>query len=293
VTFTTASGDDGAGSSWPAVSPNVVSVGGTALYTGAGGAYASEAAWDGSGGDSAWYEPAPTWQAAVTGDAWRDAPDVAYNADPATGFSVYDSYAYQGRSGWLTIGGTSAGAPQWAALVAIADQGRALAGKAPLDGAAQTLPALYRLPQADFHDITWGDNGWYFASPGYDLVTGRGSPVANAVVSGLVGVSGAAASKAAVAAAKPAAKTPATRVAARAALAGAAPAESTATPAAPGRTRPAFEPLTITPASTGAPSLATVVPTRSAPASTSPDDAPPPLSFTAPRDSRRGLDLLV
>ena len=56
----------------------------------------------------------------------RTSPDVAYDADPATGVAVYDST----NGGWLTVGGTSAGAPQWAALVAIANQGRAQAGSA-------------------------------------------------------------------------------------------------------------------------------------------------------------------
>ncbi|MBV8584095.1 MAG: peptidase S8, partial [Candidatus Eremiobacteraeota bacterium] len=57
---------------------------------------------------------------------------------------------------------------------AIADQGRALAGKAALDGPTQTLPMLYQLPFADFHDITTGSNG-YPAKPGYDDATGIGS----------------------------------------------------------------------------------------------------------------------
>src|SRR5262249_27785088 len=74
----------------------------------------------------------------------------------------------------------SAGAPQWAALIAIADQGRALAGEGTLDGATQTLPTLYQLPSSDFHDITSGNNG-YSAGTGYDLVTGRGTPLANMV----------------------------------------------------------------------------------------------------------------
>src|SRR5205807_737888 len=105
----------------------------------------------------------------------RASPDVAYDANPNTGFAVYDTY---GQGGWLQVGGTSASAPQWAALIAIADQGRALAGLGSLDGFTQTLPKLYQLPAADFHDITSGSNG-FAAGPGYDLVTGRGSPVAN------------------------------------------------------------------------------------------------------------------
>jgi hypothetical protein len=110
----------------------------------------------------------------------RTSPDVAYDADPATGVSVYDSM----NGGWLTVGGTSAGAPQWSALVAIADQGRLLAGKTPLSS-TDTLGAVYAMPAANFHDITSGNNG-YSASAGYDLVTGRGTPRANLVVGYLV-----------------------------------------------------------------------------------------------------------
>ena len=59
------------------------------------------------------------------------------------------------------MGGTSLAAPAWAALIAVADQGRVAEGGTTLDGATQTLPALYSLPSADFHDITSGSNGTY------------------------------------------------------------------------------------------------------------------------------------
>src|SRR5262249_24834493 len=81
-------------------------------------------------------------------------------------------------------------APQWAALVAIADQGRALAGLGALDGPSQTLPMLYALPAADFHDITTGSrfgSPQEPAGPGYDLPTGLGPPVANLLIPDLVG----------------------------------------------------------------------------------------------------------
>ena len=77
------------------------------------------------------------------------------------------------------MGGTSLAAPAWAALIAIADQGRVAVGGTTLDGASQTLPALYSLPSADFHDITTGSNGTFSAGPGYDYATGLGTPVAN------------------------------------------------------------------------------------------------------------------
>ena len=58
-----------------------------------------------------------------------------------TGFAVYDSFGQAG-GGWISVGGTSAGAPQWAALMAVVDQGRALAGKAPLANAQANVYAL-------------------------------------------------------------------------------------------------------------------------------------------------------
>ena len=73
----------------------------------------------------------------------RSTPDVAFDADPSSGVLVY-STAPGARSGsWQVVGGTSLGSPAWAAIIAIADQGRAVAGLGSLDGATQTLPALY------------------------------------------------------------------------------------------------------------------------------------------------------
>ena len=151
------------------------------------------------------------------------APDVAYDGDPNTGFAVYDSLADQGYVGWQVVGGTSAGTPQWAALVAIADQGRALGGQATLDGASQTLPMLYSLYTATsatttdaaappppptyaaaFNDIVGqraaaagsasGGAGSAVTTPtppppGYDAVTGLGTPKAAFVVDSLAGIS--------------------------------------------------------------------------------------------------------
>ena len=64
---------------------------------------------------------------------------LAFDADPRSGFAIYDTVGISQRSGWLQVGGTSAGAPQWAALIAIADQGRALVGNGSLDGVTPTL----------------------------------------------------------------------------------------------------------------------------------------------------------
>ena len=69
----------------------------------------------------------------------RATADVAYDASPSTGFAVYDSVAYNGTTyDWLKVGGTSAGAPQWSALLAIADQGRALSDQPHLTARAHS-----------------------------------------------------------------------------------------------------------------------------------------------------------
>jgi subtilase family serine protease len=109
----------------------------------------------------------------------RANPDIAYDADPNTGFAVYDSY---GGCNWNDIfGGTSAGAPQWSALLAIADQGRLAAGKSVLDAYSQTLPAIYAMTTGttgteQLNDVTSGKNSVGSAGPGFDLVTGLLTP---------------------------------------------------------------------------------------------------------------------
>ncbi len=191
VTFVASSGDSGAPPSYPAVSPNVLAVGGTTLNLDSSGNILSESGWSGSGGGLSALEPQPTYQKGVVtqSSTARANPDVAYDADPNTGFPVYDSYTYGTSAPWEQVGGTSDAAPQWAGLIAVADQGRALAGLGSLDGPSQTLPDLYALPSTDFHDITTGSNNEYSAQPGYDLVTGLGTPLANLIVPALAGQS--------------------------------------------------------------------------------------------------------
>ena len=180
--FVAASGDTGGQLIYPAASPNVVAVGGTTLHVDSAGNYLSETGWSGSGGGISAFESKPTYQSGVTLSATkRTAPDVAYDADPNTGFGVYDTLSYSGQSGWFQVGGTSAGAPQWSALIAIADQVRGSAG--PLG--SSFLTDVYNLPSGDFHDIVSGNAGSFSAASGYDLVTGLGSPRGNLVVSGL------------------------------------------------------------------------------------------------------------
>jgi hypothetical protein len=190
VTFFASSGDSGAPAGWPSISDHVVSTGGTTLNVDSSGNYQSESGWSGSGGGPSAYYSAPSYQNnlkvyGVNVNGMRAAPDVAYDSDPKTGVAVLASYGY---GGWVQVGGTSAASPQWAGLMAIIDQGRVLANESPLDGYTQTLPDLYQLASADFNDITSGNNG-YPAGPGFDLVTGLGTPVANKLVADMVGSS--------------------------------------------------------------------------------------------------------
>jgi kumamolisin len=187
ITVCAASGDggssDGAGGSaahvdFPASSPFVLGCGGTSLRA-AGTQIASEVVWNdastdggaGGGGVSAFF-PVPSWQqglAATTAAGARSAlsgrgvPDVAGDADPETGYDV----RIDGTD--TVIGGTSAVAPLWAGLVALAN---ALNGRA----SGYLNPLLYAHPAA-LRDITKGNNGAFEASAGWDACTGLGSPI--------------------------------------------------------------------------------------------------------------------
>jgi subtilase family serine protease len=167
--FFASSGDNGSGASWPASSPNVVSVGGTHISVTSGGTFRSETAWSGSGGGISAYEKEPAFQTAYNipkANGMRAIPDVSYDADPSSGFPVYTA----GK--WQEVGGTSAGAPQWAAIAAL--------------GSGITLQELYadKASQSNanfFRDIVSGTNGscGYLctARKHYDYVTGLGSPL--------------------------------------------------------------------------------------------------------------------
>jgi subtilase family serine protease len=186
VSFVASSGDSGSSGApeYPSVSPNVLGVGGTSLFLNSSGGYGSETAWSLSGGGKSAFEAEPSFQAGVQNFGVRTTPDVSYDSDPNTGFLIYDSVGLpSGQSGFV-VGGTSAGAPQWAGILALADQARAANGLGPL---ANAQSAVYGLPAADFHDITSGSNGAYSAGPGYDLVTGLGTPIVNLIVPALAG----------------------------------------------------------------------------------------------------------
>jgi subtilase family serine protease len=207
--YVASGGDHAHGARWPASSPDVVGVGGTTIRTDATGARLGETAWIsrpagdryvGTGGGLSLAETEPAAQVAygLPGDEqhMRGTPDVGYYASSRTPLAVYDSNvsAKSGVSGWRQGGGTSAGTPQWAGLLAVANSMRAAAGKVPLskfkggefgDG---TLAALYtvgkKTPGA-FFDVTEGSNKWgdkdacgaeCEAGVGYDYLTGLGSP---------------------------------------------------------------------------------------------------------------------
>ena len=184
ITFVAATGDSGSPGTYPAYSPNVLAVGGTALVTDAAGNITIENGWDGSGGGISQFESHPSYQTGVVTQSTtkRTMPDVSLDADPSTssdttkGIPIYDSYNNGTTTPWNRIGGTSFSAPVWSSLIAIANQGRALSGLAALNGRNDTLPLLYSMSSSNFNDITSGSNGGFTAGAGYDLVTGRGTP---------------------------------------------------------------------------------------------------------------------
>jgi subtilase family serine protease len=198
VTFVAASGDSGAssGAQWPASSPNVVAVGGTSLYVSAVGTTVFEAAWSGSRGGYSVLESEPAYQTSVQRTGRRSTPDVSMDADPNTGVAVVFITPASAQASWQLVGGTSLSAQLFAGVLALADQGRALAGAGTLDGATQTLPALYAASSANYLDVTAGSNG-YGARAGYDLATGRGTPTASILID-LAGYSGQASLQAAL-----------------------------------------------------------------------------------------------
>ena len=151
----------------------------------------------GSGGGISLF-PVPSYQQGLvisdgnqtlTGVTGRTTPDVSFIGGTDSSTTAPVQIVVRGKI--TSSGGTSLSAPCFAGLVAIADQGIEFGGVDPLNdtefgndsplSSYQTLDALYSLPSYDFHDITAGFNG-YAAGPGYDLVSGLGSPIANQLV---------------------------------------------------------------------------------------------------------------
>ena len=164
VAFVASAGDYGT-FLYPASSPNVLGVAGTYLTVDASGNYVGESVWSPGG-------PVPN-QPVKTG------PDVGYAAlgyigATKVGFATCDSYNQGSTAPWIEAVGTSAGAPQWAAIVAIADQGRALdwATPEPLDSYELTsiIHDMSNIgPNVDFHQLS-GQTGLAMAGPHADRV---------------------------------------------------------------------------------------------------------------------------
>jgi len=215
---------------WPASDPLVTSVGGTNLCTDAEARTtrrvdsihppapcstnpdAAEVAWSGSGGGFSHVFARPDYQSVLPAGSTpipassRGVPDIALQASPATGALVYVSLPPDGAgglkcpagsttncsTGWYDIGGSSLSSPEWAGLVALADQ---LNGG---QGLGLINPALYRLAAnptsygTDFYDVALGDNHRVASVPGFpattgwDPVTGLGTPDAETLLPALV-----------------------------------------------------------------------------------------------------------
>jgi hypothetical protein len=193
-----ASGDYGAYSPsapfyYPAEDAWVTAVGGTSLTTnGAGGALTSETAWDQSGGGvSPDNIPIPNWQAGVANSSnggsstLRNVPDVAMEAD----FDNYDCNMSLCSVGWA---GTSFAAPRWAGFLALVNQQGAAVGDPAVGFVNPWIYATGEGPDygSEFHDTAAGENNYeagygFYAVPGYDLVTGWGSPAGQNLIDGL------------------------------------------------------------------------------------------------------------
>jgi kumamolisin len=193
VTITVAAGDHGSSDGhddggihvdFPASSPYALACGGTTLIAGSD-TISTEVVWNdaalnggATGGGISTQFAVPDWQHTATvpiapnGFAGRGVPDVAGDADPLTGYQVRVDGADQ------VLGGTSAVAPLWAALVARLNQQLG----APLGDPHR---AFYQIGSTAFHDITVGNNGAYTAVAGWDPCTGLGSPNGQALLNAL------------------------------------------------------------------------------------------------------------
>jgi kumamolisin len=171
---------------YPASSAGVVAVGGTSLSVGQDGSYLKENGWEdvlsraGSGGGLSALFARPSWQSAPGvqnrfSNGMRQLPDVSAAADVASPWPV----VAQGQLG--SAGGTSAAAPFWAASMVLVRQFAAQQNAGRLGFVAPMLYAIASSPQPapPFHDITAGGNLFYQATPGWDFVTGLGSPDVN------------------------------------------------------------------------------------------------------------------
>jgi subtilase family serine protease len=194
MSYFASTGDSGSGVNWPAVSPEVVAVGGTSLTY--NGSARSETVWSDGGGGISQYTAVPSYQTnAVPGmgnQTMRNVADVSFNANPYTGQYVAVISPGSSTASWLSAGGTSLASPQWAAIMAVADALRAQAGAAAIGqphatlyGNISTVPGTYA---ADFYDVTSGSDGscsTCSAKVGYDDASGLGTPNVSSLLSSL------------------------------------------------------------------------------------------------------------
>ncbi|MGH3439692.1 MAG: hypothetical protein ACRDRN_24965, partial [Sciscionella sp.] len=188
--------------STPASDPNVTAVGGTRLFAnGISGKYNREKVWNepdynaaGGGGYSVVYGT-PKYQRPLHLPS-RGVPDISYNAAIIGGVLAVWSSSGQGQDLVFRFGGTSAGSPQWAGLVALADQ----IGKKHTLGSIND--DLYRLARGSkygdrYNDVTRGNNTYhgaavtvagFQATPGWDAASGLGTPKADVLIPELAGV---------------------------------------------------------------------------------------------------------
>ena len=207
MTILASSGDNGAaqpscdgnslvkGVSTPAVDPLVVGVGGTKLSAALDGTYQGETVWNdqygASGGGYSVLYYRPIYQSSSQLQFSRGVPDVAYNGDVNGGVLTAWSQGDPAQVGSIYIfGGTSAGSPQWAALIAITDQ-RAGYALGFISNALYLIANDLSLRDASYHDITTGNNSFngiigYNAGPGWDPTTGLGTPNAFGLLDRLI-----------------------------------------------------------------------------------------------------------
>ncbi|BDT67023.1 hypothetical protein os1_11900 [Comamonadaceae bacterium OS-1] len=188
--YTASTGDSGAAVNWPAVSTKVLATGGTSLNF--NGSTRTETVWSGTGGGTSSYTAVPAYQSALSKTITkRRVADVSSDSDPYTGQYVGITVP-GGAFGFMSGGGTSIAAPEWAALLAIASAQRAVVNLPVLTSVHK---ALYQsvLPNASsyaqaFLDVTKGANGTCLtcaAAMGYDASTGLGTPNGGALLAAL------------------------------------------------------------------------------------------------------------
>ena len=190
VTYFGSSGDSGGVVIYPSASPNVISAGGTTVNRDSNGNFIGESAWSSAGAGPSAYEPVPGYQSSIYTlaqmlNGYRGTPDYSFDANPASGVSVYDSTSCQGYSGWLVFGGTSVSSPSLAGIFNLAG-----AFDGGWNGGSNTSSVQSNIYQnydtassggtqcqyqSPFYDVSSGSAGSYPAGACWDFATGIGS----------------------------------------------------------------------------------------------------------------------